>query len=188
MTTPADPLLQAIVEAAVSSVHAARGWLVAVGDGPPRVVAAAGTGTGDLIGAAIAESAETLGFVLAAGEALALVTDEDPRREVEVEGTDDVGAPTPRSAVVCVPCLGDGAVLGALELVDDREGRSFALDEIERATSLAAVAGVALGRDGDGAGVPAPGELAASVARLAERDPERYAAVARALGAMLANA
>ena len=182
MTSLGDPVLQAITEAAVGATGAAQGCVLRADGEELQVVAAAGGDhPGDLLGVALRAGSGAAGFVVASGQPLALSpTGRDPRLERGVAGS----RPT---ALLCVPCAADGVVAGALELVDKAGGGRFTFDDVEVATLLGGIAGVALARGGTAPAVPAPAELGAELVRLAAAHPGRYAPVAGAVAALVAG-
>jgi GAF domain-containing protein len=88
--------------------------------------------------------------------------------------------------VLCVPC-GDDEIVGALELVDKAGGAAFSFDDVELATLLAGIAGVAIEARADGPAAPSARELASGLERLAATDAARYDTVARAVAALVAG-
>jgi hypothetical protein len=91
-------------------------------------------------------------------------------------------------SVLAVPCGTDEAVLGVLELVEKFGGIPFSFDDVEVATLIAGIAGVALGaEDANATDVPAPRDLGDALARLALANPTRYAALATFLGTVLGD-
>lgn len=179
-----DPVLDAVTRAAVDATGATRGWIVEPDDEGLRIVATAGgEDPGRLLDAHVDGSGGTAGLVLASGSPMAIVP-----RPGDASTTAGVAAlvgvaPT---AVLCVPC-GESEVVGALELVDKAGGGGFTFDDVELASLLAGIAGVALqSRAGMTAGPSVP-ELAASLERLATADPARYSSVATVVAALLAG-
>jgi GAF domain-containing protein len=179
------PVLQALVDAVVDGTEAAAGWLVAREGDRLRVVAASGDGVQDLVGASVGDGEGTAGFVVASNQPLAL--NAPGRGDARLSaGVNALAGRTP-NAVLCVPCATVDAVVGALEVVDKLGGGTFTFPDIELATLLAAVGAAALVDGATTRSVSSPAELARDLARLAEVDPVRYAAVAGALDALLAN-
>jgi GAF domain-containing protein len=182
---PGDPILQAIVEAAVVACGATEGWIVAAGrggdiDGGELVIRA---GWGPLATPAIGPTVRAPPGMVASGQPLALVVrDDDPRL---AEGVPVLLGIRPNT-VLCVPCGTDSGVVGALEVVDKQGGASFSFDDVEITTMLAGVAGAALAAHA-GIRVPRPAELAGHLERLAAADPGRYAAVAGMLVAVISG-
>ena len=76
--------------------------------------------------------------------------------------------------MLCVPCLHDDAVLGALELVDKAGGGPFSFDDVELVTLLGGIAGAALSVRGTEVVPRSPAEFATELARLASSDPGAY--------------
>ena len=185
-TVSVNPVLRALAEAAVTATGASDGWLLAVEDDVLRVVAVAGSGTASLpaLDATIPAGAGSAGFVAASGQPLAVSPrGEDPRFD---EGTSQLLGRRPTS-VLSVPASTDDGVVGVLEVVDKAGGGSFSFDDVEMATLLADIAGVALVQ-AEGAAVtavPRPAELGGELERLAASDPARYAGVAAAVAALL---
>lgn len=183
MSEPASPVLQVIVTSAVEATAAAEGWLVAVRDDHLEVVAAAGARADDVMGMTVPVAFGTAGFVVASGQPLAVAPrGDDPRF---AEGVAAMLGRVPTN-VLTVPCSTDDGVLGALELVDKAGGGNFSFDDVEIATLLAGIAGVALSESV--VVVPAPLDpirLGNELRQLAALDPERYAALAQAITALL---
>jgi GAF domain-containing protein len=95
----------------------------------------------------------------------------------------------PPATVLCIPCESGDGVNGVLEIVDKVDGAMFSFDDVELATLLAGVAGVAIEAEGsDRRAAPSPDELAGELRRLAAADPNRYGAVASVLAAVIAGA
>lgn len=179
-----DPVLDAVVQAAVQMTGAAAGWLVVDHDDRLQVVAIAGEGTQAILGRTVPSGSGAAGFVVASGQPLALAGSSDEARLAE--GVPALLGRISR-AVLCVPCADDNAVLGALELVDKNAGARFTFDDVEIATVLAGIGAAALSRALPLSSAPSPAELAGDLQRLAAIDPNRYHAVATALDALLAN-
>jgi GAF domain-containing protein len=178
-----DPVVAAVVQAAVEATRASAGWLVAHEGDVLRLVAVSGDRGASTLGSTFAAGVGTTGYVIAAGQPLALgAGTEDPRLD---EGIAAALGRSPRS-VLCVPCSTSDAVLGALEVIDKESGGRFTFDDVELVTLLADVAATALSVGSPVVGVPEPAELASDLQRLAENDPVRYRAVASALDALLA--
>lgn len=182
---PGDPVLVAIATAAVAATGASAGWLLAIGDDVLRVVASAGDGTGPALSTTVPAGSGSAGFVAESGQPLAVSPrGDDPRFG---EGMALVLGRRP-SSIMAVPCLTDDAVVGVMELVDKVGGGSFSFDDVELATLLAGIAGVAMASTADRPPtVPGPAELGGDLARLATTDPARYAAVAPAVAALLGS-
>ena len=180
---PAGAVLQAIIEAATDVTAATEGWILAPRDQRLFVVAAAGDRPGQLLGASVPAGEGSAGYVVGSGQPLALA----PR------GGDDRGTSLVAgliglrpASVLCVPCSGDDAVAGALEVVDKAGGGRFTLDDVELTTLLGGIAGVALSQiAATGPAAPTPAELGGGLHRLAELDPARYATLATAIGSLL---
>jgi GAF domain-containing protein len=179
-----DPVLDAVTRAAVEATGAVRGWIVEPAASRMRVVAyAGGDDPGALLDTEVDATTGTAGLVLASGQPMAIVP-----RAGDSSNAGGVAAligvaPT---AVLCVPC-GESEVVGALELVDKVGGGGFTFDDVELATLLAGVAGVALESRIDRAEVPGVGELGAMFERIAATEPARYSALATMVAALLAS-
>jgi len=184
VTGQIGPVLAAILQAGIDATGAGGGWLLAARGDRLSVVAA--SGPDPAIGVTVAAGEGTAGFVVASGQPLAMAPrDGDPRF---AEGVMAITGRRPTS-VLTVPCATDDGVVGALELVDKVGRGSFGFDDVELATLLADIAGVALSQLDDDIGptVPDPAQLGGELARLAATAPARYAAVATMLGALLAS-
>jgi GAF domain-containing protein len=182
-----NPVLHALAEAAVAATGASDGWLLAVEDDGLRVVAVAGATTAaGLFATTIPPGSGSAGFVAASGQPLAVAPrGDDPRFS---EGTAQLLGRRPTS-VLSVPASTDDGVVGVLELVDKVGGGAFSFDDVELATLLADIAGVALVHTeaAGAATVPRPAELGGELERLATSDPTRYAGVATAVAALLSR-
>jgi GAF domain-containing protein len=176
MTVPGENLLHAVTNAAVEATGAAHGAIVMREDGELRVVAVAGEGAGRAVGESVPPDSETVGFVLSSGQSISLG---------QSEGLGPAGI---EGAVLCVPCMTEQGVVGALELVGPRGGEAFPLDATGLAKLFGQVAGVALAQaGGGGSDVPSPAELGAELNRLAATDPGRYATVSSVVSALLSH-
>jgi hypothetical protein len=174
-------LLHAIAQGAAEATGAASVTLVGRRDDELRVLAAGGDDPAHAVGDEVPPGNESLGFVLASGQTLAL----GPRLEPSSESK---GVHRTPSATLCVPCLGTEGVLGALELLGRPGVTSFEPEATRLATVFAEIAAAALLAGGLGVEAgPSHGELAAELARLQDTDPARYAAIASVLGALLAH-
>lgn len=186
MTHPtADPVLVAILSAAVQAVGAHQGLLLRLEDRVLRVVAVAGPIPWDVLGEPISAGEGVAGYVAASGQPLALSADSaDPRLG---EGTASLLGHNPAS-VLAVPIEGQGRQLGVLELIDSGAG-DFGVEDTEQAMLHAAVAATALAdpRLLGTPDVPDPSELAAELRRLQAADPARYATVATLVQALVSS-
>jgi sigma-B regulation protein RsbU (phosphoserine phosphatase) len=180
------PVLAALTEAAVGATGAAQGWLLAVDGEVLRVEAVAGQGApAGVAGATVPAGGGSAGYVAASGQPMALVVrDDDPRF---AEGVAALVGRRPTS-LLSVPAVTADGVVGVLELVDKVGGGNFSFDDVELASMLAVIAGVALVHAEDSASsVPPPSELGCALERLAANDPTRYASVGTAVAALLAR-
>lgn len=181
-----EPVLAAIAKAAADVTGAAAGWLVAVEADRLVVRAVAGEAPDSLVGTEVTAGEGAAAYVVASGQPLALTARAgDPRA---AEGLAAVLG-RPAGSVLCVPCEVLDGVTGALELLDKAGGGSFSFDDVELATLLAGIAGVALAAAVP-SGVPAPpspSALAAGLARLAADAPDRYPAVAQVVATLVVD-
>lgn len=183
MTRAADPVLSAIVNAAMVAVGAEQALLLRVEGRVLRVVAASGDVPWDVLGEPISAGDGIAGYVAASGQVLVLHADTaDPRLG---EGAASLLGHNPAS-VLAVPVQGEGEVVGVLQLVDAADGR-FDVGDTEEASLLASVAAAAMTdpRLTDASNVPDPSELAADLRRLAAADAPRYATVATIIEALV---
>ncbi len=185
MTFVPEPVLQALVEAAVSGTGGTDGWLLVRSGTALEVVAATGPHAADVLGAMVDADAGAAGFVLGSGQPMAL----SPRAD-DPRATEGVAAIIGRrpTSVLCIPCESDSGVAGVLEIVDKGDHAMFSFDDVELATLIAGVAGVAvetLGQSNPRA--PAPDELASELRRLGASDPNRYEVVASLIAALIAS-
>lgn len=180
------PTLVAVVRAAVDATGATAGWLLEHDDADLAVVAAHGGSPGwtsSLLGRRAGVAGGTASMVVQSGQPVALQPGRGARRD---ELATELLARAPVS-LLCVPCLDGDAVVGALQLVDKAGGGPFDFDDVELATLLGGIAGVAL-RDLGAVAVdePTPESLGRDLARLAVEEPGRFAAAARVIEALLA--
>lgn len=182
------PVLQAIITAAVDATAAGAGWLATVVDDELAAVAVASvepalvdrvlwrrTPLGSGVASMVVQSGQPVAL-RAAGDAVL------DNWAAELLGRDP-------DAVVCVPCHDDDVPVGVLQLVDKVGGGPFSFDDVEIATLLAPIAGAALAEGaGAAARLASPAQLGTDLGRLADADPTRYAAVAQAVAALVAQA
>lgn len=185
MSVPApDPILQAIVRSAVDATGAAGGWLLRASGSVLRVEAAAGDDP-DVVGVTVDTDSTTAGYVASSGQPLAISPGPGGPRLAEGAVRLVGGAP---ASVVSVPCTTEAVVIGVLELFDKAGGGNFSFDDIELATLLAGIAAEGLAHaEGAQAEVADPAYLGGELARLHAADPNRYAAVATVVSALLAH-
>jgi GAF domain-containing protein len=180
---PPRPTLVAVVTAAVNATGATAGWLLEHRGGELAIVAAHGgpaAWTAALPGRRSAGG--TASMVIGSGQPVALQPGSSAMRDelsTELLGRNPV-------SLLCVPCLDGDDVIGALQLVDKRDGGAFDFDDVELAGLLGTIAGVALREAGaEAVDTPTAEGLARDLARLAETDPARFAAAARVIEALL---
>lgn len=113
-------------------------------------------------------SGTSIGFVISSGQPMSLGA-----------GCDGGGA------TLCLPCIGAAGVLGVLD-VRGSGGEPFPPTVGRVAALIAEVAAAVLDEESFGLHA-SPAELGTELARLAQTDPRRYAAVASSLGALLAH-
>jgi GAF domain-containing protein len=180
-----DPVLQAVVEAAVNAAAARDGWVAAVEGDRFRLVAAAGERAGRLLGATAGLEEGTAGYVVASGQPLAIASS---RLDTEPRLREGIAASLGREVfgVLSVPCATADGTVGALELVDKSDGGSFSIDDLEIAAMLGPIAAAALRSSSAGAAeVPSAAQLSAQLDALAATAPARYATIAAVVGALL---
>lgn len=179
-----DPVLEAILHAAVEFTAAAAGWLV-TGEGTQlRVMAVAGETPPSLVGTAIDGTTGAAAYVLASGQPLAHTSrSSDPGADAGLAQT--LGRQA--RSILCVPCEVDEGIAGAVELIDKAGGTAFSFNDVELATVLARIAGVALTAIGDRRDTPSPSlaDFPRELARLAIDEPDRYPAVAAVVSALI---
>lgn len=179
-----DRTLNAIARCALQATVATHAWVLHRRAEGLVAVAATGPRAGEALGRAPASGNGSAGYVIASGEALVLsAAGGDPRL---AEGLPAELGLTPIS-VLCVPCVADDNVLGALELVDKQDGGAFGVDDLEICGMLGEVAGAALSQEALIPEVQGPHELGTELERLSAADPERYRSVASLLTALLAD-
>lgn len=186
MSAHPDPVLTAIVKAAVDSTGAKAGWLLLVEKDQLIVAAVAGEAPSSLLGNLVPAGSGAGGYVVESGQPLAVTPrGDDPRF---AEGLAAALGRRP-SSVLCVPCESDGEIPGALEVIDKSGGGTFSFDDVELVTLLAGIAGVAfVSQSSVEIRVPDPAALSGSLAALANDDPARYATIAALLGALIDGA
>lgn len=178
----------AVVAAAVESTSALAGWLLAPVDGGLVVVAAHGGSpewAASLVGRPVGVDGATAALVIQSEQPVAL----QPGSASLQDATSSTLLGRAPVSLVCVPCVSGERVVGALQVVDRTDGGPFDFDAVELATLLGGIAGAILA-DPPGARaappeVPRPDVLAADLARLADEDPDRYAAAALVIGALV---
>ena len=179
-----NPVLQAITSVALDATGARSSWVLALEGQRLRAVGAAGERAGELLGTELLAGAGAAGYVVSSGQPIAIAPrGADPRL---TEGLSAQLGTVPTS-VLCVPCLHDDAVLGALELVDKAGGGPFSFDDLELVTLLGGIAGAALSVAGTEAVPRSPAEFATDLARLASSDPGAYGRLSVVLEALLAS-
>jgi GAF domain-containing protein len=181
------PVLAAIARAAAEATGAGAGWILSVRGDRLEVSAVAGVAPVTLLGSRVAAGSGAAGYVIESGQPLAITPRGDDPRSAE-----GVAAALGRrpSSLVCVPCESKNGISGALELIDKKGGGSFSFDDVELATLLAGIAGVAID-DGFSAAAgeqPSPATFAESLTALAADDPPSYAALVTILQAMTERA
>jgi len=179
-----NPVLQAIAQSCVEATAASHGWILAISGDNLTVVAAAGDQPGEFLQMSLPSDSGAAGFVVSSGNPLAVTPRVDDQRLAD-SLTSRLGEPL--TSVLCVPCGGEDAVLGALELVNKQGGAPFSIDDIELATLLANIAGAVLETAVPESTVRPPSELAAELHQLSASDPMAYARVATLLDALLAR-
>jgi len=182
------PLLQAIIQSALDATAADAGWIATVVEGELAVVAVASADPA-LVERALWQrtslGASAASMVVQSGQPIALTA--SGTSVIDPWAADLLGRPP--GAIVCVPCHDDDAPVGALQLVDKVGGGAFSFDDVELATLLGPIAGAALAEGAGAAGrVASPAQLGNELGRLADADPGRYAAVAQAVAALVAQA
>ncbi len=183
----ADPVLAAILQAAVEFTAATAGWLVTGVGERLRVMAVAGEAPPQLVGRLVEAGNGAAAYVLASGQPLALSSrGKDPRQSAglaQAIGRDP-------GSVLCVPCEVDDGVAGAVELIDKAGGGAFSFDDVELATVLARIAGVALTAAGAAPTSTSPSlaEFTSELARLAAEESDQYPAVSAVVSALMGGA
>ncbi len=180
------PTLAAIIQAAVESSAATAGWILERRGDELVIVAASGGSpqwAASIIGRHAAVGSGTASFVVQSGQPVAI---QPGTGSMNDEISTELLGRTPTS-LICVPCIDDEHAVGALQLVDKFGGGGFDFDDVEMATMLGAIVGVALGEGGTVTiDPPSPDRLGRDLVRLAEADPSRYAALALVVEALLA--
>jgi GAF domain-containing protein len=183
----ADAVLAAILQAAVDFTSATAGWLVTGAGERLRVMAVAGQAPRELLGRLLEAGNGAAAYVLASGQPLALSAQgKDPR---QAAGLAQALGREPGS-VLCVPCEADDGVAGAVELIDKAGGSAFSFDDVELATVLARIAGVALAAAGAASTVASPSVagFTSELARLAAEESDQYPAISAVVSALMGGA
>lgn len=186
MSEFARPTLSALILAAVESTGATAGWILERRVDDLIIVAAAGGSVAwaqSIIGRAAPVGSGTASLVAQTGQPVAI---QPGAGSLSDDLSTELLGRTPTS-LICVPCIDNEHVVGALQLVDKLSGDAFDFDDVETATMLGAVAGVALGEGGTVTiDPPSPDRLGRDLVRLSQIDPPRYAALALVVEALLA--
>lgn len=182
----ARPTLQAICTTTMEFTTASTAWLMMVDDGELLIVAASCTDpafAASLVGRRFPLTEGTAAMVLQSGQPVAL---QPGSASVASDRIASAVLGRQPASLVCVPCADDERVLGVLQLVDRADGGPFGFDDLELLSMLGSVAGASLEESGGGLlDVPTPAALSHDLTRLAEADPNRYAALARVIEVML---
>lgn len=164
-----NPVVDAVADAARRATRADAARVLTSGGAELHAAAVAGAMPGWRRGDAVPAESEGVGFVVASGQAFS----------VAAQGADS-------RPVLCVPCMHENELIGALELLGRPGEAAFPIEAMDVAMLFARVAGAAIAATDETAGeVPSPRELGAELARLDAADPARYAGVARAVSALL---
>lgn len=183
MSQTNDPILDAIAGAARDATGAAQAWILRRNGDQLDVVAAAGQSAGNALAQSVPAGSGSAGYVVESGQPLALSADAGDERTSGVAS--DLGGDV--TSLLCVPCGDEDAIHGALELVNKPGAARFSIDDVEIATLLGAIAGTALSNSGATKSVASPEELSQELARVAQAEPGRYAALAEVVSALLAR-
>ncbi len=176
----------AIIKEAVGASGATAGWILERRADVLTIVGASGGSpqwARSIVGRSAPVGSGTASMVAQSGQPVALQPG-STALEDEI-GTHLLGR-TPAS-LLCAPCTDDEQVVGVLQLVDKLGGGPFGFDDVEIATMLASIAGVALAQEATASTEPPPPEqLDRELRRLARAEPARYVTVARVIEALLA--
>lgn len=178
MSTVVRPLLQVIVDEALSATGARCGQLTVVDGDVLRIVAVAGTARTSSVGSVVAITGAR-GYALSADQPAALQPDPGDESNRGTGGFDGV----PPSLLVAAG--GDGAAL--LEVAAKQVGGGFTFDDIEAVSSLAAIAAAALAEGEVAPNATSPARLAAELSALADADGRRYQEVAQLIETLLGH-
>ncbi len=164
-----QPILASVADAAREATQAQAARILIGDEDELKVAAVAGNDPGWRLGEGLAIEQDGAGYVLASGQPLSVAPPAGG------------GAP-----LLYVPCTHESEPVGVLELVGGSGDAPFPVAATDAALLFARVAGTTIvNADHSAAGVPAPRELAAELARVEATDPVRYASLARAVGALL---
>ncbi len=180
------PTLQAVCHTTREFTTASTAWLMEA-DGDDLVVVAASCTdpafAASLLGRRFPRTDGTAAMVLQSGQPVAL---QPGSASVASDAIATAVLGRQPASIVCVPCADDERVLGVLQLVDRADGGPFGFDDLELLSMLGAVAGASLLESGGGLlDVPPPDVIGRELSRLADADPNRYAALARVIEVML---
>jgi GAF domain-containing protein len=127
--------------------------------------------------------AGSAGYVFSSGQPLAVhLVGADP---APWAGIHPLTGRAPES-ILAVPCVSGVELVGVLELID--KTTAFSYDDVELATLLGGIAGVAITEATDlGIAVADPQELGRELVELWTDDPVRYARLAMEIGWLLAD-
>jgi GAF domain-containing protein len=159
------PTLDALTRAAVTATGASRGRLLTVVPGAEHLTVAAAHG-GDAAWSApgvLSVGTGIAGYVVATGQPQVLTS-----RQTEPPGL---------TSELCIPCIWDDEVVGAIEVADKVGSGAFTFDDLELACLLGRIAAVAIAGNQTLA-PPDPDRLVGDLGRLALADPVRYATIA----------
>ena len=181
--TAIDPVLDAIAHAATAAASGSHAWVVVRDKDELRIAAAAGDGSGALLGMPVSNEDGPAGYVVRTAQPAALA------RRDDAGASDGIASRlgTSFGPTLCVPCSDSDDVFGALEVVGNAGRPMFSFDDVELVTLLGTIAGAAIGDGGPRQDVPAATELAAELERAELEDPRRYAALATTISALLGS-
>jgi len=177
------PTYQAVVNEALRATSASSAWLLAVHHADLVVVATAGVASSSTSVGTVVASTGTRAYVMASARpAVMMPNAEDPA----TAGT--AGVFGSAHSILVSPC-GDESPLGLIELADKTTGESFSFEDLELVSSLATVAGAALGESRPRALDPiAPEEIMIGLKDMASNDPRRYGELASVILAVTGRA
>lgn len=177
------PTYQAVVTEALRATGASSAWLLAVHQSNLVVVATGGTAHGTTPIGTVVASTGTRAYVMASAQPAVMMPNQgDPA----TAGT--AGVEGSARSILVAPC-GEDAPMGLLELANKTTGESFSFEDMELASSLAAVAGAALGETRPKSAQPLPPkEIMVELEQMALTQPDRYSELASVIAAVTGRA
>jgi len=177
------PTYQAVVNEALRATSASSAWLLAVHHSDLVVVATAGVASSSTSVGTVVATTGTRAYVMASARPAVMMPNPD---DPATAGT--AGVFGSAHSILVSPC-GDDSPLGLIELADKTTGESFSFEDLEIVTSLATVAGAALGESRPRSLDPiSPDDILVGLKEMANDDPRRYSELASVILAVTGRA